>query len=142
MLGKMPITPGQCKAARGLIDMDQAELAVLSSISRNTIVDFEKAKRTPGTNNLAAIQRALEAAGVEFTNGGEPGVKLRKVVKGDRVRIKAGSALLIELKLAGDEVGVVSAVENDPARHSGYRISVRFNETIVRGDSSNFEIAR
>jgi hypothetical protein len=25
-----------------------------------------------------AIQAALEAAGVEFTNGGEPGVKLRK----------------------------------------------------------------
>jgi hypothetical protein len=28
--------------------------------------------------NVQAVQRALEAAGVEFTNGGEPGVKLRR----------------------------------------------------------------
>jgi len=28
--------------------------------------------------NNAAIQRALEEAGVIFINGGEPGVKLRK----------------------------------------------------------------
>ena len=28
---------------------------------------------------LAAIRTALEAAGVEFTNGDAPGVKLRKV---------------------------------------------------------------
>ena len=32
----------------------------------------------PGTNNLAAIRAALEAAGVEFTNGDQPGVRLRK----------------------------------------------------------------
>lgn len=29
-------------------------------------------------DNLAKVQRAFEAAGVEFTNGGEPGVKLRR----------------------------------------------------------------
>lgn len=50
--------------------MDQAVLAKAASVSRNTIVDFEKARRTPGTNNLAAIQAALEAAGVEFIDGG------------------------------------------------------------------------
>jgi hypothetical protein len=34
----------------------------------------------PVTNNLEAIQRVLEAAGVEFIpgNGGGPGVRLRK----------------------------------------------------------------
>jgi hypothetical protein len=32
----------------------------------------------PSANNLAAIQRALEAAGVEFTNGDQPGVRMRK----------------------------------------------------------------
>jgi hypothetical protein len=31
----------------------------------------------PKSEGLAAIQRALEDAGVEFTNGGEPGVRLR-----------------------------------------------------------------
>jgi hypothetical protein len=29
-------------------------------------------------NNVAAVRAALESAGVEFTNGDEPGVKLRK----------------------------------------------------------------
>jgi hypothetical protein len=46
--------------------------------AKNTIVDFEKGRRTPVPNNLAAIQRVLEEAGVEFTNGDAPGLRLRK----------------------------------------------------------------
>jgi hypothetical protein len=48
------------------------------------IVDFEKGRRTPTANNLTAIRAALEAAGVEFIpeNGGGPGVRLRKNVRG------------------------------------------------------------
>lgn len=72
--------PEQCRAARALIDMDQAVLAKAANVSRNVIVDFEKGRRTPTVNNLAAIRAALEAAGVEFIpeNGGGPGVRLRK----------------------------------------------------------------
>ena len=67
--------------------MDQAELAAAASVSRNVIVDFEKGRRVPTANNLAAIQRALEAAGVVFTNGDEPGVKLRtKRPRGEGLR--------------------------------------------------------
>jgi hypothetical protein len=29
-------------------------------------------------NNVEAVRRALEAAGVEFTNGGQPGVRLKR----------------------------------------------------------------
>lgn len=60
--------------------MDQAALANAASVSRNTIVSFEKGQRTPGANNLAAIRSALEAAGVIFidSNGNGPGVRLRK----------------------------------------------------------------
>ena len=47
-------------------------------VSRAVIIDFEKGRRVPTRNNLAAIQRVLEAAGVEFTNGDAPGVRLRK----------------------------------------------------------------
>jgi hypothetical protein len=46
--------------------------------AQNTIVDFEKGRSTPVKNNLAAIQRVLEEAGVEFTNGDAPGLRLRK----------------------------------------------------------------
>ncbi len=76
----MPITAAQCRAARGLIDMDQASLGSAANVSRNTIVSFESGQREPGVNNLAAIQSALEAAGVIFVaeNGEGPGVRLRK----------------------------------------------------------------
>jgi predicted transcriptional regulator len=74
----MPITPAQCRAARGLIDMDQGTLADGAMVTRGVIIDFEKGRRVPTRNNLAAIQRVLEAAGVEFTNGDAPGVRLRK----------------------------------------------------------------
>mgnify|MGYP001307688823 CR=1 FL=1 len=45
-------------------------LAIDANLS--TIRDFETSKRTPHANNLSAIKRALEGAGVEFIdeNGG------------------------------------------------------------------------
>ena len=60
--------------------MDQAVLATHANLSRNTIVDFEKGRRTPNTNNLAAIRKALESSGVEFIpeNGGGAGVRIAK----------------------------------------------------------------
>ena len=77
----MAISPAQCRAARGLIAMDQAVLAEAANVSRNVIIDFEKGRRVPTRNNLAAIQRVLEKAGVEFTNGDAPGVRLRRSKK-------------------------------------------------------------
>jgi DNA-binding XRE family transcriptional regulator len=76
----MTISAAQCRAARALIEWDQAGLASASNVSRNTIVAFEKGQRTPNTNNLLAIQAALESAGVEFIpeNGGGVGVRLAK----------------------------------------------------------------
>jgi predicted transcriptional regulator len=73
----MPITPAQCRAARGFVEMDQGTLADDAMVSRSVIIDFEKGRRVPTRNNLAAIQRVLEEAGVEFTNGDAPGVRLR-----------------------------------------------------------------
>ena len=76
--GPVNFTPAQCRAARGLVDMDQAVLADGAMVSRSVVIDFEKERRVPTRNNLAAIQRVLEEAGVEFTNGDAPGVRLRK----------------------------------------------------------------
>ena len=60
--------------------MDQASLAKAASISRNTLISFENGNSIPNRNNLAAIIRVLEEAGVEFIpeNGGGPGVRERK----------------------------------------------------------------
>jgi hypothetical protein len=35
----------------------------------------------PLASAMAAMQRAIEAAGIEFTNGDEPGIKLKSVGK-------------------------------------------------------------
>ncbi|NPU09705.1 MULTISPECIES: multiprotein-bridging factor 1 family protein [Bradyrhizobium] len=72
------MTPDQSRAARGLLDWSQAELAARSNLSESTIRDFEKGRRLPAINNLAAIRRALEAAGVEFIDGDKPGVRLNR----------------------------------------------------------------
>ncbi len=80
----MSLTPEQSRAARGLLDWSQTELAARSNLSESTIRDFEKGRRVPSINNLAAMQRALEGAGVEFIaeNGGGPGVRLKKLRSG------------------------------------------------------------
>jgi predicted transcriptional regulator len=72
------MTPAQCRAARGLLDWTQNKLCEAAQVSGPTVRDFENGKVTPRRASLAAIQRALEEAGVIFTNGDEPGVKLRK----------------------------------------------------------------
>lgn len=63
-----------------MLGFSQTQLAEAASVSRQTVVDFERGARTPYPNNLDAIRTALEAAGVEFIaeNGSGAGVRLRK----------------------------------------------------------------
>jgi transcriptional regulator with XRE-family HTH domain len=75
----MTLAPQQSRAARGLLDWSQTQLAARSNLGQSTIRDFEKGRRVPTVNNLAAIRRAFEGEGVEFTDGDEgPGVRLKK----------------------------------------------------------------
>jgi transcriptional regulator with XRE-family HTH domain len=60
------ITPGQCRAARALLDLTQPQLADLAGLGLSTIVDFEKSRRDISLDAAEAIQRALEKAGVKF----------------------------------------------------------------------------
>ena len=74
------ITREQSRAARGLLDWSQTMLAERSNLGESTVRDFEKGRRVPSPNNLAAMRTALETAGVVFIpeNGGGAGVRLRK----------------------------------------------------------------
>jgi DNA-binding XRE family transcriptional regulator len=72
------ISAAQCRGARAMLSLNQGELADRARVARQTVVDFERGARTPYANNLLAIRTALEAAGVEFTNGDAPGVRLRQ----------------------------------------------------------------
>lgn len=62
--------PEQCRAARGWLDLSQAQLAEAAGVSLSTVRDFEKGRRIPIGNNLSAMKRALEGAGINFPNGG------------------------------------------------------------------------
>ena len=74
------ITPSQCRAARALLGWTQGELAGAAATGVSTVKGFELGSSAPFRNNLAAIRRALEEAGVEFIpeNGGGAGVRMRK----------------------------------------------------------------
>ena len=73
----MTVTLGQLRAARGLLGWSQEMLAEKSGVGRATIADFEAGKRTPYDRTVATLRAALKSAGVEFTNGGQPGVRLK-----------------------------------------------------------------
>ena len=74
------ITAAQCRAARGLLDWTQQDLADASGVGVVTIRQIESGATEPRRATLQAVQFALQDAGVEFIaeNGGGPGVRLRK----------------------------------------------------------------
>jgi transcriptional regulator with XRE-family HTH domain len=72
------MTPAQCRAARALLDLTQPQLAAAANLGLSTIVDFERSRRSVSAEALATIRAALESAGVEFTNGDQPGVRLKR----------------------------------------------------------------
>jgi DNA-binding transcriptional regulator YiaG len=63
------MTPEQCRAARGWLDIGQDDLASAAGVSLSTVRDFEKGRRNPIANNLRAIQAALEQRGIAFVDG-------------------------------------------------------------------------
>ncbi|WP_370319529.1 multiprotein-bridging factor 1 family protein [Oricola sp.] len=67
------MTPEQCRAARGWLDISQSDLAASANVSLSTVRDFEKGRRVPIGNNLSAIQSALESKGIAFTEAGITG---------------------------------------------------------------------
>lgn len=70
----------QCRAARGLLGIDQTQLAEMSGVSRNTVADFEAENREPRRKSVAAIRDALAARGIVFLGADhDPGVQLRFV---------------------------------------------------------------
>ena len=74
------LTAEQIRAGRALLRWEQRHLADQAGVSVPTLKRIEGGTGpVRGTyDNVSRIQTALESAGVEFTNGDEPGVKLRK----------------------------------------------------------------
>jgi transcriptional regulator with XRE-family HTH domain len=74
------ITIRQIKAARALLGWSQADLAEASGVSHPSVKRLEAEGGELGgrADTGEKLRTALERAGVEFTNGAEPGVKLRR----------------------------------------------------------------
>ena len=74
------MSPGQCRAARGLLGWTQRELSNRARVGLVTICHFETAAHVPRLATLDAITRAFELAGIVFIheNGGGPGLRLRQ----------------------------------------------------------------
>jgi transcriptional regulator with XRE-family HTH domain len=70
------VTSAQLRAARALLDWTVRELAEQADVHRNTITRAETDATAHG-HAVAQVVLTLEAAGVEFTNGDRPGVRLR-----------------------------------------------------------------
>ena len=79
--GEMHATGSQLRAARGLVDWSQSDLAEAAGVSLPTV---KRVERDLGFNvsdeTRTKLVRALEVAGVIFVeeNGDGPGVRLRK----------------------------------------------------------------
>ncbi|WP_152968454.1 helix-turn-helix domain-containing protein [Gemmobacter sp. LW-1] len=75
-------TGRQLAAARALAGLTQGDVAEAARISIPTLKRMEASEGPAAgmANNVEAVRRALEAAGVEFIpeNGGGAGVRLRK----------------------------------------------------------------
>jgi transcriptional regulator with XRE-family HTH domain len=67
----------QCKMARVALGMGIRAVAAAAKVSPDTVSRLERGEELR-ERTVDAIRSALEAAGVEFTNGDQPGVRLRK----------------------------------------------------------------
>jgi transcriptional regulator with XRE-family HTH domain len=96
------ITPDQCRAARGLIDISRNRLAAASGVSLASLYQFENDERRIKPRTQQLIRSALEVAGIEFIpeDGGGPGVRLRRK---DRTPSAPPTAAELERRMVGPE---------------------------------------
>ena len=86
----MIFTSLQCRMARAALGLGVRELASAAKVSIDTVARFERGDELK-ERTIDALQRALESAGVEFTNGDQPGVRLTKASAARSAEIASAS---------------------------------------------------
>lgn len=66
--------PAQCRAARGLLNWNQQDLASHAGVSRSTVREFEAGHHELHRSTEMLLVRALEDAGVRLIGGDGQGV--------------------------------------------------------------------
>jgi transcriptional regulator with XRE-family HTH domain len=69
------LLPVQCRMARVALGLGVRELAAAARVSPDTVARFERGDELKD-RTVEALRQVLELAGVEFTNGDHPGVRL------------------------------------------------------------------
>ncbi len=75
-MGIIDLAAEHVRAARALLKWTQEDLANRSNVTGNTINLWETGKVRPTEETKAQVRQAFEEAGIEFLNGGNPGVRL------------------------------------------------------------------
>lgn len=75
------------RAGRALLDWTQRELARRAQLGLSTVRDYEAGRRIPLPENLEAMRRTMEAAGLQFLDDGQ-----RAPAGGLGVRFKSPTA--------------------------------------------------
>lgn len=79
-LSPVQLSPAQCRAARGLLDWSQEQLAQAAGLSRSTVRDFESGRHEPHRASVVLILQTLAGQGVEpvpADGGAGEGVRFR-----------------------------------------------------------------
>ncbi len=86
------MTPGQCAAARRILDWSARELARRANTSSATIIRFERGEtETPNRAVLDNVRRAFDAAGVTFDHPSRPATNT--VARVEVVKLEDGSSI-------------------------------------------------
>ncbi|MCK6417744.1 MAG: helix-turn-helix domain-containing protein [Alphaproteobacteria bacterium] len=118
------ITVEQIKAARGLLEWSQDDLADAAIISRPALNNLERRQVKPRLNTLTRIQKALERAGIEFIDGG---VRYRKQVlnvqtfEGDTALLRLMQDIFETLSETGGENLIMGVSEAKFIEHGNER---------------------
>jgi transcriptional regulator with XRE-family HTH domain len=63
--------------ARAALGLGVRKLAAAAKVSPATVVGFERGEKLR-ERTVVSLRQVLEAAGIEFTDGNRPGVRVRK----------------------------------------------------------------
>ena len=100
----------QCRMARAALGLGVRELAAAAKVSIDTVARFERGDELK-ERTIDALQRALEAAGVEFTNGAQPGVRLTKAAARHSAGPASGSKPTVATKASRRRTAKVTQVK-------------------------------
>jgi transcriptional regulator with XRE-family HTH domain len=140
------VTSAQLRAARSLLNWTVRDLAEKARVHRNTVTRAETDETEHG-HAVAQMIRTLEAAGVEFTNGGQPGVRMKATsIPMPEVAFQAGLEIFMrEDRPAGltierlDPVSVSLKLDGREIGKAYQRNGMAYFDPVPRGDGAPTE---